>query len=682
MRHVVEPTRSFTPARIVALLLITLMALGLGYLRFGSGTSAVSVPAGAHAGDLTLEPCSYATENGSYAADCGTLVVPENRADPHSRLIALPLIRVRARSAHPAEPIFHLTGGSGTNMPFPQASRLADNHDVVLVGYRGVDGSSVLACPEVTSALKHSADFLGETSFHAYTAAFRSCAKRLQADGVDLAGYSLPQRVDDLEAARVALRYGRIDLLGESIGTRTAMIYAWRYPRSIYRSVMYGVNPPGHFLWDPQTTDDQIRYYAHLCAQDDTCRKRTADLAASMRRTAGSMPDRWLFLPIDKGNVRLASFFGLMDSTPAAAPLAAPMTLDSWLAAAAGDPSGFWLQSTLAALTFPRAFIWGDYGAVGRADARAAERYFSSGAQRGDSILGDPGGAFLWAGGGLLHAWPANPSENDYDRVRTSTVQTLLIGGTVDFATPARNATKELLPHLPNGHQVVLAELGHVTDFWSYEPQASTRLLTTFFDSGKVDDSLYTHRTMDFTSRVTLTALAKGIVGVMIGFAVLAVLSLLLMAHRVRRRGGFGRKASVALRSAYPLILGLGGWFLGVLVVLTTLPAVPLDDPLLAVLSVGVPIGLDIYLAWVNRDRTARSTTTGFTAAMAGALVGAWLGFHATEGLFALITTIAGAAAGANLILLALDIAWDRQARDRFIEPKATEMLVAMTTTH
>ena len=37
------------------------------------------MPEGARAGELTLKPCSYDTEKGSYAADCGTLVVPENR---------------------------------------------------------------------------------------------------------------------------------------------------------------------------------------------------------------------------------------------------------------------------------------------------------------------------------------------------------------------------------------------------------------------------------------------------------------------------------------------------------------------------------------------------------------------------------------------------------------------------
>ena len=67
--------------------------------------------------------------------------------------------------------------------------------------------------------MKRSTDLLGEKSFRARADAFRACADRLTDDGVDLAGYSLPQRVDDLEAARVALGYGRIDLLSESAGT-------------------------------------------------------------------------------------------------------------------------------------------------------------------------------------------------------------------------------------------------------------------------------------------------------------------------------------------------------------------------------------------------------------------------------------------------------------------------------
>ncbi len=591
--------------------------------------------------------------------------MPENRAVPHSRLIALPVTRIRARTAHPGEPVFRLEGGPGiTNMQFAKASRFADQHDVVLVGYRGVDGSVKLNCAEVESALRHSADYLSASSMRAYANAFSACAKRLRAAGVDLAGYTLAQRVDDLEAARKALRYHRIDLISESAGTRTAMIYSWRYPKSIHRSVMIAVNPPGHFLWNAKASDAQIHRYAALCAKDDSCSRRTDDLAASMTRTAAHIPDHWWFLPIKQGNVRITSFYGLMDSSSDAAPISAPMTFNSWLAAADGDASGFWLMSLAADLTFPKSFVWGDLAAVSRADVAAAQRHFAD-PHRDDSILGDPGTEFIWGGGRLIHAWPSNASDNQYSRVQTSEVPTLLIGGTVDGATPAQAATHELLPHLPNGHQVVLSELGHTTDFWSYEPNASSRLVNTFFSTGKVDRSLYTHRTIKFTPDVTQTVIAKGLFGSMVGLALITALSLLWLPRRVHRKGGFGRMASAALRSLYPIVLGLGGWFVGALIVLTTLPTVPLDDELLAVVAVGTPIALGIYWAWVRRDWAARVRTTGLVVAAAGALVGAWLGFNATAGLLALVTAIVGAAAGANLTLIGFDISRERSALHR-----------------
>ncbi len=664
--RVVERTRIFTPGRIVALALIGLAVLGLGYLRFAHAADSVSVPKGTHAGELILEPCGYATENGSYDADCGTLVVPENRADPQSRLIALPVTRIRARSEHPGEPVFRLEGGPGlTNMKFENASRLADKHDLVLVGYRGVDGSSRLDCPEVESALERSTDLLGEKSFRAHADALRACADRLADDGVDLAGYSLAQRVDDLEVARVALGYGRIDLLSESAGTRTAMIYSWRYPRSIHRSVMIGVNPPGHFLWDAKTIDEQIGRYAELCSKDESCRNRTDDLTASLQSAYDHIPGHWWFLPIKEGNVKAGAFWGLMNATTdGAGPLAAPMTIDTLLSADRGDGSGAWFMSLMAQIAFPSEQRWGDVAAVGRSDAAYARRLFASHSDRG-SLIGNPGTDLLWAGGGLLDSWPASPDENEYAQVHDSKVETLLIGGNLDFATPPEWATRELLPHLPNGHQVVLGNLGHTDDFWTYQPEASSRLMNTFFDSGRVDTSLYTQESVDFTPTISHGAIAKIILGVMLGLAALTVLSLLWMPLHVRRRDAFGRKASATLRSLYPIVLGLGAWFLAALIVITTMPSVPLDDELLAVLSVGVPIALGIYWAWVDRGWSADTRTAGFVAAMAGALIGGWLGFNATADLLALITTIVGAIVGANLSLIVLDMTRERSTRDR-----------------
>src|SRR4029450_9186167 len=117
-------------------------------------------------------------------------------------------------------------------------------------------------------------------------------------------------------------------------------------------------------------------------------------------------------------NVRLASFWGLMESTSEAAQLSAPMTVSTVLSADHGDASGLWFQSLLSDFAFPTSFVWGQMAAAARADAGAAKRHFASGDHRSDSILRDAGTRFIWGGGELASAWPANADENEYDHVR------------------------------------------------------------------------------------------------------------------------------------------------------------------------------------------------------------------------------------------------------------------------
>jgi pimeloyl-ACP methyl ester carboxylesterase len=128
-------------------------------------------------------------------------------------------------------------------------------------------------------------------------------ADRLTAEGFDLGSYGITAQIDDMEAARTALGYDRIDLLSEGAGTRTANIYSGRHPDSIHRSVMMGVNPPGHFLYYPGTTDEQIDRYAALCVKDAAvvpaqmtspphCGKRTPRsriAGSSCRRSPGKL---------------------------------------------------------------------------------------------------------------------------------------------------------------------------------------------------------------------------------------------------------------------------------------------------------------------------------------------------------------------------------------------------------
>jgi hypothetical protein len=66
---------------------------------------------------FTLDGEALRSVTKTYDADVGTLAVPERRDDPGSRMIELPIIRIRATGPQPAEPIFWFEGGPGqTNM--------------------------------------------------------------------------------------------------------------------------------------------------------------------------------------------------------------------------------------------------------------------------------------------------------------------------------------------------------------------------------------------------------------------------------------------------------------------------------------------------------------------------------------------------------------------------------------
>lgn len=266
---------------------------------------------------------------------------------------------------------------------------------------------------------------------------------------------------------------------------------------------------------------------------------------------------------------------------------------------------------------------------------------------------------------------PACPARQPEERERREAREADHGAGDALGEPRLRDRWREVDLRRPVARLVNLAALEEVVD----QPAAGSRLINHFFESGQVDESRYRPAEVDFTPAITQTGLAKGIAGTMVGFAGLAALSLLWLARRAGRWGGFGRTTSVVLRSIYPLVPGLGGWFLGALVVMTFWPAIPLDNGLLAVVSVGVPIGLGTYWAWVRRDWPAQARTAGLVAALGGALISAWLGLNAADGPLALATTIVGATVGANLALIFLDIARDRPGRDRFAATAVDEAL-------
>jgi len=514
-------------------IILFLLLLSLLLTACGGKDDPITVPTGAKAGDLAgMEACIYEANKVEYAADCGTLIVPENCSDPGSRLITLPVIRVRALSPNPSEPIFWLAGGpGGSNMHFSSLDGLIENHDIVLVGYRGVDGSSVLDCPEVKRAAKGlGGDLLNDESVANIGDAFTRCLTRLHDEGFDLDGYTIPEVVKDNEAARKGLGYERVNLLSGSYGTRVAQIYAWMYPESIFRSIMISVNPPGHMVWEPSVLDEQIMYDADLCAQDAKCSARTDNLAETMRNVAHNMPRRWFFLKIDPGKARFMTHFFLWHRGQAAS------AYDIYIAAEGGDPSGLALMSLMYDMMIPKYMTWGELALKGVSTDYDPARDYLTEMNPPDSILGAPMSEFIWSGAQAID-WPITQIAAELRQVKPSDVETLLVSGNIDATTPAQWATEELLPSLSNGEQVILSEFGHTDDVWNLQPEATMHLLTTFYDTGVVDDSLFTYQPMDFdVGLMSFPLLAKVLLVVVILVPLFLVGLVWFIVRSVKRR--------------------------------------------------------------------------------------------------------------------------------------------------
>lgn len=523
---------------VISFYIILILALaGCGSAGDMRGTT---VPDGAQAGDLTdLEPCTFTLSKEEHAADCGTLVIPENRYDPNSRLIALPVTRLKAASATPAEPIFWFSGGPGhDNIIRYPLDGLTENHDFVMVGYRGVEGQVVLKCPEVSKAIGNApGTVLSPEALAAYTSGTAQCAEHLESEGIDLAGYTLTETVDDVEAARKALGYDKINLYGNSYGSRLQMIYMWRYPETLNRVVMVSVNPPGHFIWDPTVTDAQISDYAALCAQDVACSARTDDLVATMREVSENMPDRWMGIGIDHDAIQLLTYFMFVESIQPAGPipLSGPAAVDLWLDAAEGDYSGMALISLSKDLFLPNLFTWGHWLSMGASsgDYRDVSQDFETVYNPPDALIGAPISRFAYS---FTEGWPAYLIDEEYFEVQPSDIETLLVSGNIDFSTPPQFATQELLPHLTNGEQVILEDIGHTESVWSSQPEARAHLVTNFFDIGQVDASLYTVQPVDFDAGLGWSGLAKFLLGALVLVMLLLIALAWFVVRRVRRR--------------------------------------------------------------------------------------------------------------------------------------------------
>jgi pimeloyl-ACP methyl ester carboxylesterase len=517
---------------LLAPLIISSLLAGCDSSPENRFAAAEQFPAATAKPGLTLSACEYEKDDITYAADCGVLLVPENRNKPDSRLIPLPVRRIYSNNPNKQEPVFELFGGPGLqNVSTRVPEKILANQDFVQVGYRGADGVTRMDCPEIGAAMMDTERAFSEQAALRMKNGSVNCLKRMQAEGFDLSGYNIVEVVEDIETARKALGYSQVVLKSGSYGTRLALLYAHMYPQSIIRSMVSAVNPPGGMVWSPQLVDLKLQQFAHLCQQDSYCNSRTDDLLQSLRNAFKQVPSYWLNIAIDPDKVKVALFNGLYQTEMAAA------SFDMIIDAENGDYSGFAMMSFAYDFMFAGSLIWGD-NMLKAATADFTREVEAKDYSDKNSVIGSPMmqlGLPMWQALRELNI-PMIPEK--YRSALSSDVTTLAINGDLDVATPVEVLKERQMPYLSNATLVIIEHAGHqdaVPGFYKFRNQ--------FMANGKIDHSLLKTRAMSFEPSVGFSTIAKLAVAALVVLPLLLIGLVIFLVKRYQKRQE--RKASL-----------------------------------------------------------------------------------------------------------------------------------------
>jgi pimeloyl-ACP methyl ester carboxylesterase len=438
------------------------IALGI-LLALGSARATLAGP------PLALTPCELEHPLRLYvlAAECGVLTVPENPHEPHGRQVGLRIARVAAISRRKQpDPLFVLAGGPGAAAGSfyaavaPAFARILRERDIVLVDQRGTGGSNALECPQAE-------DLIGRASQAEITARTRDCLATL-APRADVAYYTTSLAVQDLEQARAALGYARINLYGASYGTRVAQQYLRHFPALTRSVILDGVVPVGQPMGLATAGDAEraLEDILQRCARDVDCRGRFGDPLADYHAVRAAL--RLSTVPIsvhdpatgddtsfEFGADHLASVLRLMSYTSEYAALL-PLVLHA--AAAHEDYAPLAAQSLMVERAYAQSIAVGMHNSV--ACAEDVPFFAAQPIDRAGLAATYLGTRQLDGLEAVCRVWPRGPVDEDLHAPLTSEVPALLLSGSDDPATPpayAHRAAGAFTHHL----EVVLEGFGH-----------------------------------------------------------------------------------------------------------------------------------------------------------------------------------------------------------------------------
>ncbi len=265
-------------------------------LLFSSVIAMVSIAnaseqAGADAYDLKLSPYSFEAHGQAVASEKGEFWVMENRADPKSRRIKLSFVRFPSTNPNKGAPIVYLAGGPGgsgvrtaSGARFPIFMALREVADVIALDQRGTGASNDIPVCETKHDFPLDRPLTPESSAVVLNKAAQECLRFWDRAGIDISGYTTQESAADLEDLRKVLGASKLKLWGISYGSHLALATLKRYPASVERAVLAGLEGLDETVKLPAYTDNFFARVQSAIAADPDALRMYPDLAGTMRR--------------------------------------------------------------------------------------------------------------------------------------------------------------------------------------------------------------------------------------------------------------------------------------------------------------------------------------------------------------------------------------------------------------
>jgi pimeloyl-ACP methyl ester carboxylesterase len=420
-------------------------------------------------GELRFEPCVLTAVGlpRPTEAQCTTLAVAENPADPDSRRIELALAWIPVDGEAEPDPVFFIAGGPGQSArdSYPMVAPAFDDvhraRHILLLDQRGTGSSHLLNCEDIEEmeAGLSMQDFSPER-VREWT---ERCRDTL-ADKADLRFYGTGEAVADIDHVRRLVGAERINLVGVSYGTRVAQQYAKTHPDHTRTVVLDSVVPDTLPLGNEHARNLQDVLDAHFerCRETPACAEALGDpaalLAQARQRLLGGVQAEVRYREPTSGEWvdeaptihQLSAVLRMYAYTPLSASLL-PLLVHQ---AASGDDAGILAMARMMVRDIGGQMAFGmQLSVICTEDADELARDPAN----ADTLLGD---SFIDLLETQCAVWPRGTRAANFREPLGGDIPMLLISGEFDPVTPPRYGD-EVAAHLPKARHLVLKGQGH-----------------------------------------------------------------------------------------------------------------------------------------------------------------------------------------------------------------------------